>query len=182
MARSVGQQDSKQKGTFVESPFLGFCIVSKGAKGVNGFASAELASEGLGKGPCPPFRLMDWKGITLEPDDPQFWHLLWLGRQRIPSSHLLHSGCYGEAPVRRARCPSPARGWGTLTLPVNHRRKLVCHCRGKGSVGHKCFSCSEGCSREREDFPGDPQNPLCQSHALSQQDHKSSAKNASKPE
>lgn len=46
--RSVGQLDSKQKGSFIESPFLSFpvCLVNEGAKGVDGFASAALASTG----------------------------------------------------------------------------------------------------------------------------------------
>jgi len=67
--RSVGQTDSEQKGRFVESPFLGFPIhlVHKGAKGVNGFTSAVLASAQLGTGLRPPFCLMDRNRVSLEP-------------------------------------------------------------------------------------------------------------------
>lgn len=98
--RSVGQLDSKQKGSFVESPFPGFpiCLIDEGAKGLDGFASAALASAGLGKGPCPPFRLMDWKGSRWSHICPQPWHLLWLGCQQMLGSHLLHPArCGGKA-------------------------------------------------------------------------------------
>lgn len=64
--------DSKQKGSFIESPFMDFpvCLVNEGAKGVNGFASAALASVGLVKGPHPPFHLMDLTPVTSEPGLP----------------------------------------------------------------------------------------------------------------
>lgn len=97
--RSVGQLDSKQKGSFVESPFPGFpiCLIDEVAKGLDGFASAALASAGLGKGPCPPFRLMDWKGSRWSHICPQPWHLLWLGCQQMLGSHLLHPArCGGK--------------------------------------------------------------------------------------
>lgn len=155
--RSVGQLDSKQKGSFVESPFLGFpiCLIDEGAKGLDGFASAALASAGLGKGPCPPFRLMDWKGVTLEPCRPPAlastvaWPSADAGQPSAPSSTLW----------REAHCPLPKKGLGDAEAASELQKKTaVCHCRDEGLVGHKCFCCSKGCSRVHEDLPGDPQS------------------------
>lgn len=177
--RSVGQLDSKQKGSFVESPFPGFpiCLIDEGAKGLDGFASAALASAGLGKGPCPPFRLMDWKGSRWSHICPQPWHLLWLGCQQMLGSHLLHPARCGG----KATAPSPRRVWGMLRLQVNQRRKLQFVIVGmkdwwdtNASVALKVAS---GCTKISQ-----VTHKVTSARAKSQGDCRSPAKNASKPE
>ena len=163
--RSVGQPDSKQKGTFVEGPFPGFPVrlVNEGAKGVNGFASAVLASAGLGKGPCPPFLPDGLEGGHVgarSPPTPGIYCGLDVSRHWAAICSIQHA--VEEHLHGKPAATSPRRGWGMPRLRVNHRRKPICCCRDEGLVGHKRFSCSNSCSRVHEDLPGDPQSHFWQ--------------------
>lgn len=139
--RSVGRPDRKQTGSFVENLFLGFPVrlFNEGAKGVNGFASAALASAGLGKGPRPPFHLMDWKGVTSEPGFPPAlastvaWTSADARQPSAPSSMPRRSTCTESSlpPPRAGTGPrSPEERLGDAEAAIKPQKKASLSLQG----------------------------------------------------
>lgn len=181
--RSVGQLDSKQKGGFVESPFLGFPVrlVNEGVKGVNGFESAVLASAGLGKGPCPPFYLMDWKGVMLEPGLPPVlastvaWTSVDARQPSAPSSMLWRRTCM-DSPL-----PLPgerAGGWQGCDQTAEESWFVIARMKVWWDTNTSvALKVAPGCTRISQ-----VTHKVTAARVKSQHDHRSPAKNASKPE